>query len=59
MESRRSANCRRELYAAVKGGKTVITMLEADKAKGGASYEELRDDCRIHCKDDAEARRHN
>jgi hypothetical protein len=42
----RSANCRRELCAAISAGKPIVTVREADTAKGGATLEELKQECR-------------
>eukprot|EP00961_Rhodomonas_salina_P006487 88046-Rhodomonas_salina.2 len=45
----RSANCRRELYAALATDRPIVAVREADKAKGGATVEELQQECRECC----------
>ena len=45
----RSANCRRELYAALLANKPIVALREDDKAKGGASRAELEDECLESC----------
>ena len=45
----RSWNCRRELYAALASKRPFIVVHEADTAKGGASIQALRDECRESC----------
>ena len=49
----RSANCRRELYAALGAGKPILAVQETDEDKGGASMEELMNECREYCVDEA------
>ena len=45
----RSANCRRELYTALAKGKPIITVREEDRDKGGATVEELKQECMECC----------
>eukprot|EP00961_Rhodomonas_salina_P298898 3938473-Rhodomonas_salina.1 len=51
----RSANCRRELYTALKWGKPIVAVREADTNKGGATVEELKEECRQSCVETASA----
>lgn len=51
----RSANCRRELYAALASAKPIIAVREVDKGKGGATVEELKAECHLHCIDESPA----
>jgi hypothetical protein len=44
-----SKNCRRELYAALAADKPMIAVQEADKDKGGADIDELKEECRQCC----------
>jgi hypothetical protein len=44
-----SKNCRRELYAARAADKPMIAIQEADKNKGGADIDELKEECRKYC----------
>jgi len=48
-----SFNCRRELYAALASTRPVITVHEADTAKGGASLAALQAECRENCTEEA------
>ena len=43
-----SANCRRELNAAVACGRPFVLVREADKSKGGASIAALETECRVN-----------
>ena len=45
----KSFNCRRELYAALGKDRPFIPIFEADVAKGGASIEALKAECRENC----------
>ena len=45
----KSFNCRRELYAALASNRPFIPIYEADVAKGGASIEALKAECRENC----------
>ena len=45
----KSANCRRELYTALKECKPVVVVREADEAKGGADIEVFKEECRKEC----------
>ena len=45
----RSANCRRELYAALGANKPLIAVREDDTTKGGASRSALEDECLESC----------
>jgi len=45
----KSFNCRRELYAALASKRPFIAVHEADVAKGGASIEALKAECRESC----------
>ena len=45
----KSFNCRRELYAARGSNRPFIPVFEADAAKGGASIEALKAECRENC----------
>lgn len=45
----RSFNCRRELYAAFASDRPIVVIHEADEAKGGATIEALKEECRVWC----------
>mmetsp|Transcript_8595 Transcript_8595/g.26483 ORF Transcript_8595/g.26483 Transcript_8595/m.26483 type:complete len:1239 (-) Transcript_8595:80-3796(-) len=48
----RSANCRRELYAALVAMKPIVTIREDDVSRGGASVAGLIEECRHACTND-------
>jgi hypothetical protein len=50
-----SANCRRELYAALAAGKPIVAIREADTTKGGATIADLKAECRRSCTEAAPA----
>jgi len=51
----RSKNCRRELYAAIDLGKNIIVVLETDEQKGGATLDEMQQECSECCADRPDA----
>ena len=51
----KSFNCRRELYAALASNRPFTPIFEADVAKGGASIEALKAECRENCVEAAPA----
>jgi hypothetical protein len=49
-----SKNCRRELFTALAARKPLILIHETDEAKGGATLEEMKQECIQHCTDAAD-----
>jgi hypothetical protein len=45
----RSVNCRRELYAAFASNRPIVVLHEVDEAKGGATIEAFKEECRVSC----------
>jgi hypothetical protein len=45
-----SFNCRRELYTALQACKPIIVIREDDPARGGASLDQFRQLCMLHCR---------
>ena len=47
-----SGNCQKEVAATIANGNPIILLHEADKDRGGAPLQRLRDDCRSEWRDD-------